>query len=515
MIQQGNFESCLAGTKQVLLSSNTISIVYPSTTVNLNALVTSLKPAGTEYRWFSSADRSGNFAADPTAVAAPGSYYAFIYDYTNNCYNTAASNALVTVTVECPAIGQVPLKPNKEFYCQQGEPTIVLNDYVDGTPPTGYSVEWYLDETHSGQPVTIGNVNGGNHYAFFHNSTTGCFNTTFSAKSFITAQVPILCSEDGCLLSTGCPPGAVNLNSLYNQTPPDGTVLQWFDNTTHSGLPIQDPTSITQAGDYYAFFYHAGNNCYNKSGLQNGGTDQANKKVTIVNEICPVVRLNVKVALQGAMSSSGTVMRNDLQVSKSGGLLPTADPYHSGKVHPDINDVNAVAGAIVDWIQVEIRDAANSATVLESKSLLVKTNGSIVDIDGSVPSFKPQSGSVRVILKHRNHLAIASRVLTKFSDGQVDYDFTTAFAQAYNDGTVPAQMRLVNGIWCMQNGDVVQNYIVNNQDITQTRNAFNQGMFNVYSSRDLNMNGLIDNTDITTQRNRFNAGLFSILIKKF
>lgn len=56
----------------------------------------------------------------------------------------------------------------------------------------------------------------------------------------------------------------VNLNSAYSGTPPAGSQLVWFTTSTRDpGTEVTDPTHVTASGLYYAFFYHAGSNCYN------------------------------------------------------------------------------------------------------------------------------------------------------------------------------------------------------------------------------------------------------------
>lgn len=85
-----------------LLSANSISNACPTTTVNLNSLVTNFPPmsADTTVRWFTNNTAMGNHYATPgTAVA--GTYYAFFYDTVDSCYGPA-SGAVTVLINGCP-----------------------------------------------------------------------------------------------------------------------------------------------------------------------------------------------------------------------------------------------------------------------------------------------------------------------------------------------------------------------------------------------------------------------------
>jgi hypothetical protein len=88
--------TCLAGTAQPTVSSNSIANTCPATTVNLNSLVTSSTPSNTTLVWYTNNTHTGTAYATPTTAAA-GTYYAYYYDATNACYSPAT--AAVTATV--------------------------------------------------------------------------------------------------------------------------------------------------------------------------------------------------------------------------------------------------------------------------------------------------------------------------------------------------------------------------------------------------------------------------------
>lgn len=89
--------ACNAGTAQVSLSGNSLTIACGSTSANLTSLVSSTAPAGTSIVFFTNAAHTGTAYSTPTNATA-GTYYAFIFDAANNCYNTAGSTAQIVVS---------------------------------------------------------------------------------------------------------------------------------------------------------------------------------------------------------------------------------------------------------------------------------------------------------------------------------------------------------------------------------------------------------------------------------
>ena len=426
---------CALTNDQVELVQSNLKNLCPATTVNLNSALKSPAPSGFSYKWFTSQAPSPNFAVtDPTKVSQPGSYYAFLFDPVAGCYNTNVSQAKVVVSFEkcCDISTQVQLSSTSiSNVC----PAITanLNSAYSGAPPHNYSIVWYTNPNHAGNPVSDpSSVGTGTYYAFLYNFVEDCYNTSAST-AVVNVQLTMCVCKAGTnqvklssnAATNKCSATTVNLTALNLSNIPSGTSLVWFTNPSHTGNPIADPTAVT-AGTYYAFIYDATMNCYNTA------SSTAQVKVTI-NPCVTNVPLNIKVALQGAMPSSGFKMKNELQTYGGTGLLPTAAPYGILSSYPDINKTDGTAGEIVDWISVEIRSGSSPQTVLQTKSLLLKTTGIIVDLNGQTPTFNPQTGSVRIVLKHRNHLAILSNPIQNFNTGTgASYDFTTALSQSSN-----------------------------------------------------------------------------------
>jgi hypothetical protein len=75
-----------------------ISNICPATTANLNSAVTSTTPVGSTLVWFTNNAHTGTALSTP-GTAGAGTYYAFYYDATANCYSPASGAVTVTINV--------------------------------------------------------------------------------------------------------------------------------------------------------------------------------------------------------------------------------------------------------------------------------------------------------------------------------------------------------------------------------------------------------------------------------
>lgn len=227
----------------------------------------------------------------------------------------------------------------------------------------------------------------------------------------------------------------------------------------------------------------------------------------------PDVTLSVKVLLQGAaIDATAGMMRNDLQTYGPPLMMPTTDPYLGTTTYPDMNNDAGVAGAVTDWVLVQIRDANDPSLVLEQKALLVQTDGEVVDETGAAPKFAPQAGAVHIIIQHRNHLAVMSNSIAVFQDA-VSYDFTTALTQAYKeDPGDPDPMIQVNGFWTMWAGDKNMDGVIDNLDLTGVKQDFDLFLFEDYFLTDVNLDSVVDNLDLTLTKTNFDLFPYSPII---
>ena len=98
---------------------------------------------------------------------------------------------------------------------------------------------------------------------------------------------------------------------------------------------------------------------------------------------------------------------------------------------------------------VELRTGTASGTKVATRAAFLKSDGTIVDTDGSSPvSFTGLSaGNYYAVVRHRNHLAIMTASAIPLSSSSELYNFTTAQTQAYTTGTNPMKALTGSGFW--------------------------------------------------------------------
>jgi hypothetical protein len=197
-----------------------------------------------------------------------------------------------------------------------------------------------------------------------------------------------------------------------------------------------------------------------------------------LNPCDPFPCLNIKVFLGGAYDANTDRMRDDLRTLN---LLPNGQPY-GGSQYTDYayNGTETIGAgvlnttgddAIVDWVMVELRNAATPATVVARKAALVQRDGDIVSAtNGTSPvSFSGVlAGSYHIVAKHRNHLGVMTANPVSLNAGvPVGLDFTLAATPNYQlsgaAGTTHAQRALNNGKRALWEGNMGKQDFVNGQ----------------------------------------------------
>jgi len=104
-----------------------------------------------------------------------------------------------------------------------------------------------------------------------------------------------------------------------------------------------------------------------------------------------------------------------------------------------------------------------------------------------------------IVIKHRNGIETWSATGNTFTSGNLNYDFTTSSSQAYGNNQI-----LKGTKYCIYNGDVNQDGIIDGSDVSMTDNdAFN--FLSGYLNTDLNGDNIIDASDlVVVDNNSFN-----------
>jgi|WetSurMetagenome_2_1015567.scaffolds.fasta_scaffold05440_3 hypothetical protein len=161
------------------------------------------------------------------------------------------------------------------------------------------------------------------------------------------------------------------------------------------------------------------------------------------------INVKAKIFLQGPFSSNSM-----LTTLNQGSYLPISQPYNAPPWNYSGTE-NLGSGpntTMVDWVLVELRNAANPSQVVARRAAVLKNNGLLLETDGSegVVFNNTAPGSYYIAIYHRNHLAIMSAGSVSLSSNSTLYDFTTAMNKAYGQNPM---VQLASGVFGMYASD--------------------------------------------------------------
>lgn len=143
------------------------------------------------------------------------------------------------------------------------------------------------------------------------------------------------------------------------------------------------------------------------------------------------VNVSSRIILQGAYDATTGLMHDKL-LSK--GVLPDEQPYgispftYAGEERLSSEVRNATGqDAVVDWVLLELREAAGAFDVIAQRAAVLQRDGDIVEPDdGAVVINFPSvsSGSYRLGVRHRNHQGILTGAPLTFGQTVTVVDFT-------------------------------------------------------------------------------------------
>ncbi|HLP93367.1 MAG TPA: Ig-like domain-containing protein [Saprospiraceae bacterium] len=157
---------------------------------------------------------------------------------------------------------------------------------------------------------------------------------------------------------------------------------------------------------------------------------------------------------------------------RAANLIPTNQPYN-GPQYTDFNyngtetigaGVLNVTGddAIVDWVLLELRDAANPSLVVAQKAALIQRDGDVVESSDGVSDVEfvgTPADDYYVVIRHRTHLGVMSSTpITLNGTSGALVNFTSAGTGNYQlagpTGTIHAQRTLTNGKRALWEGNM-------------------------------------------------------------
>lgn len=215
-------------------------------------------------------------------------------------------------------------------------------------------------------------------------------------------------------------------------TPIDSVVIDEIDDDWHIwSFPLD---SFVVIGYEQATFRLYGNSAVSSS----SGTLTLDS-VAIHGQVLVLVENPTRVILSGPWN--GTNMSDSLRYK---GLIPLTDPYGSGKTVLSSVLANTGPDAIVDWIEVELRDSLDPSQVIAEGVFLLQRDGDVVDVNGTTfPKFYVNTGHYYVSVSHRNHLA-AMTATTVATGGSID--FSSPLLQTWGTGAQKS-LGVLNALW--------------------------------------------------------------------
>ncbi len=277
----------------------------------------------------------------------------------------------------------------------------------------------------------------------------------------------------------------VNFTDLSTNNPFD-----WAWTFTPSTVTFVGGTSASSQNPEVQFDA-AGNYTIELTATNISGSD-TEIKTNYIDVSIPVFDLDIKVFLEGPFN--GSLMNSDI-----GSVLPLNQPYNvSPWSYNGSETVIFIPPNVVDWVLIEVRDAASAATatattVVAKQAAFILNDGSIVDLDGSSNlQFEAAiSQNIFVVVWQRNHLGIISNDPLVPSGNLLIYDFSTGINQVY--GGIDGHKEISIGFWGMFGGDANHDGSVNINDMSPVweNEAGKQG----YNYSDHNLDGQTNNQD--------------------
>ena len=217
-------------------------------------------------------------------------------------------------------------------------------------------------------------------------------------------------------------------------------------------------------------------------------------------EVTPPVLVSIRVMLDGPYNGTLGLMSDEL---RSQGLVPLNEPYSAmghvlAAAASTTAPVLAVTGsnAIVDWVLVELRDATSPGTIVEARAALVQCDGDVVGTDGtSALGFCSSAGNYSVVVRHRNHLGVATAGVWTLGPSATVIDLTSGGTATYGTNArrnVAGTMTLWAGN-SNSNGEVKYAGSGNDRDVVLSAIGGSVATNTVagYRAEDCNLDGLV------------------------
>jgi len=306
--------------------------------------------------------------------------------------------------------------------------------------------------------------------------------------------------------------------------------LVWEANYS-SGLHILDAANVANASLSLIarFDTYTANNARNYDGAW-GNYPFFGSGIVLVSSYAeglfvlrPRTSVRARAVLEGPYDASNGLMWDSLRVR---GFLPLTEPYtaagyaHAGggggeTTSPAVFGVTG-SNAVVDWVVVELRDAADPTLVRASRSALLQRDGDIVGMDGTSPiQFTVAVKDYHIGLRHRNHLGVMSQAPLRVSVATKSYDLSDGSVPLF--GLEPSQaLGPVNALWTgnsVADAELKYTGIDNDRDpiLSRIGGTVPTAVIQGYFPEDINLDGRVAYTGIGNDRDRILANIGGVV----
>ncbi len=212
----------------------------------------------------------------------------------------------------------------------------------------------------------------------------------------------------------------------------------------------------------------------------------------------------VRTNLQGSFDPGTNLMRDDL---RNASLIPAIEPFTGlGFTHvgggggESVNQSTlSVSGknAIVDWVLIELRNAATPTVILATRSALLQRDGDIVGTNGYARVlFNVANGNYHIAIRHRNSFGVMTSTPLALSANAVALDLTLPTTPTYGTS---ARATVALGRMGQWTGNVVRDNVLkytganNDRDpiLVEVGSATPNNVVNGYLQTDVTLDGLV------------------------
>ncbi|HNA33467.1 MAG TPA: hemagglutinin protein, partial [Flavobacteriales bacterium] len=159
----------------------------------------------------------------------------------------------------------------------------------------------------------------------------------------------------------------------------------------------------------------------------------------------------------------------------------------------------------VDWVLVELRNAATPATLVRTQAALLQSDGDIVGLDNNSTLTLPvPAGTYHVAIRHRNHLGVMTGTAVALSSSPTSLDLTTGLVGTYGTNA----LKTVGAYRVLRTGNSFRNTNIkytgsqNDRDpiLIRVGSITPNNTANGYFQEDVNLNGQVKYTGSANDR---------------